>query len=180
MKLRRFVGVLTPVLFSCVLGAALSGQGPNPGSGKDTGNNKKTGQQLFEAETFGGNGRTCLTCHSQKTGTVSPQDAQNRFAANPHDPLFLHDGSDDGHGNGVARMLADATVLITIPLPPNVRLADSTDRFVTLRRGIATTLNTPALDPVLMLDGRQATLELQAAGAIDNHAAGDEPHAERP
>jgi len=170
MKLRRFVGVLTPVLFSCVLGAALSGQGPNPGSGKDTGNNKKTGQQLFEAETFGGNGRTCLTCHSQKTGTVSPQDAQNRFAANPHDPLFLHDGSDDGHGNGVARMLADATVLITIPLPPNVRLADSTDRFVTLRRGIATTLNTPALDPVLMLDGRQATLELQAAGAIDNHA----------
>jgi len=67
-------------------------------------------------------------------------------------------------------MLADATVLINIPLPANVRLGDSTDRFVTLRRGIPTTLNTPALDPVLMLDGRQATLELQAAGAIDNHA----------
>ena len=67
-------------------------------------------------------------------------------------------------------MLADATILMTIPLPPNVRLADSTDRFVVVKRGIPTTLNTPALDPVLMLDGRQPTLELQAGGAIHDHA----------
>jgi cytochrome c peroxidase len=128
------------------------------------------GKHLFELETFGGNGRTCLTCHSRATGTVSPQDAQARFLANPADPLFAHDGSDDGQGNGVTRMLADATVLMTIPLPPNVRLAGSADRFVVLRRGIPTTLNTPALDPVLMLDGRQPSLELQAAGAIQDHA----------
>jgi len=36
--------------------------------------------------------------------------------------------------------------------------------------GIPTTLNTPALDPALMLDGRQPTLELQANGAIHDHA----------
>jgi cytochrome c peroxidase len=41
---------------------------------------------------------------------------------------------------------------------------------VVVRRGIPTTLNTPALDPVLMLDGRQSTLELQAGGAIHDHA----------
>ena len=50
---------------------------------------------------------------------------------------------------------------------------------VVLRRGIPTTLNTPALpipepfnpfDNVFMLDGRQRTLELQAAGAIHDHA----------
>ena len=42
-----------------------------------------------------------------------------------------------------------------IPLPANVTLkADPAARFVTLERGIPTTLNTPALDPVLMLDGR--------------------------
>jgi cytochrome c peroxidase len=175
MKVRRLVGVLTPVLFSSVLVTALSGQGPNQASSTNQANTKKTGQHMFEVETFGGNGRTCLTCHSRKTGTVSPQDAQDRFAANPQDPLFLHDGSDDGNGNGVTRMLADATVLIDIPLPENVRLADSPDRFVRLRRGIPTTLNTPALDPVLMLDGRQATLELQAAGAIDAHAQSTSP-----
>ncbi len=132
--------------------------------------NRRTGKRLFERETFGGNGRTCLTCHSSETGTVSPEDAQSRFAINPHDPLFVHDGSDDGKGNGATRMLADATVLVNVPLPPNVRLADDPEaRSVTLRRGIPTTLDTPALDPVLMLDGRHPDLDAQAVGAIRDH-----------
>src|SRR5690242_6829936 len=63
----------------------------------------RSGKQLFERERFGGNGRTCLTCHSRDTGTVSPADAQERFAIDAHDPLFLGDGSDDGRGNGVSR-----------------------------------------------------------------------------
>jgi hypothetical protein len=138
----------------------------------------KDGQFLFEKETFGGNGRTCRTCHSELTGTVSPQDAATRLALNPHDPLFSHDGSDDGLGTGTTRMLKDATVLINIPLAANVTLADDpTARSVVLRRGIATTLNTPALDPVLMLDGRQPTLDAQAAGAIHDHAQGVGPSA---
>ena len=129
------------------------------------------GRRLFETETFGGNGRTCLTCHSKSTGTVSPEDAQQRFAEDPGDPLFVADGSDDGNGVGVSRMLADATILMKIPLHPNVTLKDDpTATFVTVRRGIPTTLNTPALDPVLMLDGRQPTLQSQAAGAIHDHA----------
>jgi cytochrome c peroxidase len=134
------------------------------------------GKRLFEQATFGGNGRTCRTCHSASTGTVSPEDAQKRFTHNPNDPLFLHDGSDDGLGGGVSRMLADATILMTIPLPANVRLADDpTARTVVLRRGIPTTLNTPALDEVLMLDGRQPSLEDQAKGAILDHAQGVAP-----
>jgi len=134
------------------------------------------GKRLFEQATFGGNGRTCLTCHSAATGTVSPQDAQKRFKQNPNDPLFLHDGSDDGLGNGVSRMLADATILMTIQLPPNVYIADDPSaRTVVLPRGIPTTLNTPALDEVLMLDGRQPSLEEQAKGAIVDHAQGVAP-----
>jgi cytochrome c peroxidase len=129
------------------------------------------GRRLFERETFGGNGRTCQTCHSEATGTVSPEDARQRFAYNKRDPLFVHDGSDDGFGHGVQRMLKDATILVTIDLPQNVSLADDpTARSVTLRRGIPTTLNTPALDPVLMLDGREPNLESQARNAIRNHA----------
>src|SRR5262249_33996694 len=128
------------------------------------------GKRLFEQETFGGNGRTCLTCHSRETGTVSPADALKRFAQNPRDPLFLHDGSDDGKGHGITRMLADATFLIEIPLPSNVSMADDpTARSVVLRRGVPTTLNTPALDPVLMLDGRERDLKSQAADAIRDH-----------
>jgi cytochrome c peroxidase len=135
-------------------------------------------RRLFEEETFGGNGRTCQTCHSEATGTLSPADVQQLHAQNPNDVLFLHDGSDDGNGNGVTRILEHATVLIPIPLASNVSLADDPGATtVTLRRGIATTLNTPALDPVLMLDGRAPTLELQAAGAIGDHAQGVVPSA---
>ena len=130
-----------------------------------------TGRQLFERETFGGNGRTCQTCHSNETGTVSPADAQQRLAKDPADPLFLFDGSDDGEGNGVTRMLADATVLVEVPLASNVSLLDDPGkRVVTVRRGIPSTLNTPALDPVLMYDGRHPDLKAQAHGAVLGHA----------
>jgi hypothetical protein len=143
----------------------------------DSTGNRQDGKHLFERETFGGNGRTCLTCHSHATGTVSPRDAQLRHAADPKDPLFVHDGSDDGRGNGVMRMLSDATILMEIPLPPNVSLADDPRaRSVVLRRGIPTTLNTPALDPVLMYDGRERNLQTQALGAIRAHTQ----HTEEP
>lgn len=136
------------------------------------------GRQLFERETFGGNGRTCQTCHTTDTGTVSPDEARRRFRHDPRDPLFLHDGSDDGAGHGSRRMRTEATVLVTVPLAANVTLADDPSaRTVTVRRGIPSTLNTPALDPVLMLDGRQATLDAQAAGAILDHAQGVVPSA---
>ena len=136
------------------------------------------GKRFFESETFGGNGRTCQTCHSAGTGTVSPEDAQKRFVQNPGDPLFLHDGSDDGLGGGSSRMRADATVLVTIPLAANVSLVDyPLARTVTVRRAIATTLNSPALDEQIMLDGRQPSLEAQAAGAIADHAQGVPPSA---
>jgi cytochrome c peroxidase len=131
------------------------------------------GRRLFTRETFNGNGRTCQTCHTAQTGTVSPQDARQRFRVDRGDPLFLHDGSDDGQGHGVRRMLTDATVLVTVPLADNVTIADDPGaRTVVVRRGIPTTLNTPALDPVLMLDGRQPDLESQAIGAVRDHAQG--------
>jgi cytochrome c peroxidase len=156
--------IATIALFAVGVASSHGQQGNSLGERMD-------GKRLFERETFGGNGRTCLTCHSLETGTVSPTDALKRFEANPKDPLFLHDGSDDGQGNGVSRILKDATILIEIPLPPNVTLKDDPlARSVKLRRAIPTTLNTPALDPVLMLDGRAPTLSDQAADAIRNHA----------
>lgn len=95
---------------------------------------KRSGKRLFKRETFVGNGRTCTTCHSPETGTVSPEDARRRFEENPNDPLFLHDGSDDGHGNGVSRMLADATILVEVPLAENVSLANDPTAFSILMK----------------------------------------------
>ena len=148
--------------------------------GRESVGHRRDGKRLFERETFGGNGRTCATCHGAATGTVSPADAQLRFSLNPQDPLFLHDGSDDGRGHGVTRMLGDATVLVELTLPPNVRLADDpAARTVVVRRGVPSTLNTPALDPVLMWDGREPDLQTQAQHAIRGHAqAAEEPGAD--
>jgi hypothetical protein len=78
------------------------------------------------------------------------------------------------------RMVASASIRVTpapsplsLPSARNNGSAGSTEsraRFVVVPRGIPTTLNTPALHPVLMLDGRQPTLTSQATGAIHDHA----------
>jgi hypothetical protein len=137
----------------------------------------KEGRRLFRKETFGGNGRTCETCHSPSTGTLSPDDVQKRL---PGDPLFLHDGLDDGV-SGTSRISEHATIRIVRPLPPNVRIAeDPSATSVVLLRGIPTTLNTPALDPALMYDLRARNLSDQALGAIHDHAQNTvEPTAEQ-
>ena len=135
------------------------------------------GRRLFEEETFGGNGRTCATCHSARTGTFSPADARRRLAKNPDDPLFVHDGLDDGL-QGTTRITEHATVRIEIPLTSRVRLLDPSATSVVFLRGTPTTINTPSLQPVFMYDGRDTTLEEQALGAIHAHAQnGVEPTA---
>jgi hypothetical protein len=138
------------------------------------------GRRLFRKETFGGNGRTCETCHSRGTGTLSPADVQKLFADNPSDPLFLHDGLDDGI-SGTSRITEHATIRVVRPLPPNVRIAgDPSATSVVLLRGIPGTVNTPALDPALMYDLRARTLSDQALGAIHDHAQNTvEPTAEQ-
>lgn len=128
------------------------------------------GKKLFERETFDGNGRTCATCHSKKTGTISPADVQERFEDDPNDPLFRSLDSDDGVGNSYTRLLEEATILVTLPLPEGWALADEPGATsVTLERGIPTTLNVPSLDDIFMIDGRNDTLEEQALGAINSH-----------
>jgi hypothetical protein len=128
------------------------------------------GRRLFDVETFGGNGRTCRTCHSKQTGTFTPEEALLRLALDPSDPLFLHDGLDDGI-EGTSRITEHATVRIEIPLPPSVVLLDDpARRSVILNRGTPTTMNTPALDRQLMYDTREPDLLQQAFNAIAGHA----------
>jgi di-heme cytochrome c peroxidase len=131
---------------------------------------EQLGQQLFFGATFGGNGRTCATCHSGSNGTVTVAEAQARFAANPNDPLFASIDSDDGVGNSFNNLLNDVVIRVEITLPPNVHLADDPGATeVVLFRGIPTTNNTPALEPILMYDGRAPNLQAQALDAVHSH-----------
>ena len=128
------------------------------------------GQRLFDHETFGGNGRTCRTCHSGNDGTISLEEVRERLLDDPSDPLFRHDGLDD-FVSGTARIAAHATILIERELPEGVVLVDDPSASsVVFARGVPSTVDTPALDPALMYDIRNPDLQAQAAGAIDRHA----------
>jgi cytochrome c peroxidase len=131
------------------------------------------GARLFHRETFGGNGRTCSTCHrAEDHFSTTPASAQRRFAADPADSLFQPIDSDDGVGGQYARLLAHATIRVRIPLKcPNIWLEDDpTATSVVVNRGIPELLDTPTLDAALMSDGRAANLEQQALDAIRDHA----------
>ena len=154
-------GVLAFALFGCAVSEEYGTQSQEAAA---------NGKKLFEQETFGGNGRTCAACHGATTGTVSPADAQARFAANPNDALFRSIDSDDGIGTSFTKLLTDATIRVTIPLPANWSLADDpTATSVTFRRAIPSTLNVPTFDPILMADGRNDSLQAQAHGAVSSH-----------
>ena len=128
------------------------------------------GKKLFERETFGGNGRTCQTCHSKRKGTLTVADVQEIIEkADPDDRFLIHDALDDD-GVGTTRVQTHATIRYAIPLPPWISLADDPGAtHVTVFRGIPSTRNTPALDPVLLHDGRAPSLQGQALGAIRDH-----------
>jgi hypothetical protein len=127
-------------------------------------------QRLFDHETFGGNGRTCRTCHSGNDGTINLEEVAERLLEDPSDPLFLHDGLDDFF-SGTTRIAAHATILIERELPEGVALLDDPSATsVVFARGVPSTVNTPALDPALMYDIRNPDLQAQATGAIDRHA----------
>jgi len=131
---------------------------------------ERDGRKLFDKETFGGNGRTCQTCHSKRTGTLTLEDVQRIIKkSDPRDAFLIHDALDED-GVGTTRVQAHATIRVTIPLPPWISMADDPGAtHVTVFRGIPSTRNTPALDPVLMHDGRAPTLQEQALGAIHDH-----------
>ncbi|MEI9936640.1 MAG: hypothetical protein WDO69_05400 [Pseudomonadota bacterium] len=154
------------------LSAGAGGLANNAGSGGSAGTGgAPDGQYLFTHETFGGNGRSCVTCHTAETGTIGSAQVQALYAANPNDPLFRSIDSDDGAGNSYTLLQQRATIRVTIPLPAGVKLvSDPSATSITLRRGIPTTINTPALDPHLMWDGREPDLVSQARDAILGHA----------
>jgi hypothetical protein len=130
------------------------------------------GERLFRHETFAGNDRTCETCHVRATGALSPRDVRRAFREDPEGPLFRAIDGDDGQAGAYTRLLARATIRVTIPLHPNVSLKDDpAARSVVVERGVPTSFDKhPALEPMLMFDGRERDLATQAGHAVTDHA----------
>lgn len=129
------------------------------------------GKRVFERRTFDGNGRTCATCHLPDSGSITPEDVQAAWADDPDGPLFRAIDSDDGTGASYDRLRTHATFLIEIPLPDNVTLVDDPEaRSVLLPRGASGTLNNPGIETLFLQDGRAASLQEQALGAVNAHA----------
>jgi cytochrome c peroxidase len=111
------------------------------------------------------------------------------------DPLFRPIDADDFRANGdlasdFSNLRENGLVRITFPLPPNMKLIDpatnlpSTETFVDVWRSVPTVNDVAITGPDItnawfrgpnafggyQLDGRAATLEEQALGALINHA----------
>lgn len=133
------------------------------------GHDAEEGRELFFHETFRGNGRTCGTCHTRETGTISPEQIRHLARTDPDNPIFRSIDSDDGVGHSYTRLMKNATIRITLDLPPNIRLHDNpTAKTFTVNRSTPTFLNA-SLNPVQMWDGRNPDLQSQALGAVHAH-----------
>jgi len=203
--MKRLLVVLAGVIFAAC--AAQTGDADLDSLEAQTECTGAPGQQLFEQETFGGNGRTCASCHRDATRTVSPDQANALFQANPDDPLFQGDAADNFGTDAIEicvvssvanackvkkqgircrtktqglitfecetsfrRFLTHATINVGITPHAGVLVDGVGGKAVFLSRGVPTSVNTPALDPVLMFDGRAPDLRAQAASALEGHA----------
>ncbi len=140
----------------------------------------RRGEALFETAFSGTNGRSCATCHVRDDHTVlSPAHVATTLAANPADPLSNRlDGDDPTAAVPTYEHLKKGLVRVVLTLPDNMDTIDALgavntppDRKIAVWRGVPTVENTAITAPY-QFDGRKATLQEQAQGAITAHSEG--------
>jgi len=143
------------------------------------------GRRVFNQETFGGNDRTCETCHTGSSLALSPGDVAHALTTDPDHPLFRPIDSDDGVGTSYTLLQRDATIRTCLDLPSNIHVLETTSPNVTpllggrqrlcVRRAPPSVQNSSA-ETQLMWDGRNADdLEAQALGAVLAHYQATRP-----
>jgi cytochrome c peroxidase len=181
--MRRLIAVLICLLMAC------AGPDPDVVAGAPAGLSDGDlvrflhGRDLFFNETFGGNGRTCSSCHLRRNIAenfdFSPADAQAIFAEDPTNPLFRAIDSDDGAGADYGLLLNHALAHIPLTLPANITVDETSSPLVRHNADGTTTVvvfrSTPtveniALEENIMWDGRfHHSLHDQAIGAVNTH-----------
>ena len=133
----------------------------------------------FFRPTPGGNGRSCATCHRPEDQfALTPATVEARWQAlqarrrnDPaaDDPLFRSIDADD-LAQDFTTLRTKALVRVHLPLPPNVKRGDDPHATTApVWRAVPTVVNAGMTAPY-QFDGREATLESQAASAIRAHA----------
>jgi hypothetical protein len=162
-------------------GTSTDGRIESATEGLSLGGNPFLGAGLFfnEFPDVEGNGRTCNTCHVAGDGfQLTPAHVEERWQAlqrrkrhhhDADDPLFRSIDADDLAGD-FTTLRNHGLVRVTINMAPNVRvLDDPAARSVSLWRSTPTVFNVAITAPY-QLDGRFATLQQQALGALHGHA----------
>jgi cytochrome c peroxidase len=152
---------------------------PHANVAKDRG--KLTGEQLFRLPFPGAaNQRSCATCHVPEDNfTLTPAHVARVLKKNPKDPLFSAIDADDPTARTLTfEHLKKGLVRVWLTLPDNVDLIDEygnvttpPDRKIFVWRSVPSIADAVLTAPY-QLDGREATLEQQAQGAITSHSQG--------
>lgn len=139
-----------------------------------------TGEQLFNQPFAGSNGRACATCHVPEDDfTLTPAHVARLLETNPKDPLFSAIDADEPTAKTLTfEHLKKGLVRVWLTVPDNVDLIDDegnvttpSDRKLFVWRGVPS-IEDSALTAPFQRDGRMATLEEQAQGAITGHSEG--------
>lgn len=142
------------------------------------------GEKLFTEAFPDTNGRSCSTCHVPEDNfTLAPDHVEDLFASNPDDPLFAAIDADDPDAETLTfDHLRKGLVRVWLTLPENMDLVDAEgtvttpeDRQIFVWRSVPSIADTAMTAPY-QLDGRVATLEDQAQGAVTGHSEGGTVH----
>jgi len=140
----------------------------------------RRGERLFDEAFEDTNGRSCATCHVLDEHTVlTPANVSARLEADPSDPLFNRIDADDPNAAELTfDHLKKGLVRVVLDLPDNMDLIDlegnvvtGPERTVEVWRAVPTVENAAITAPY-QYDGRRATLQDQAQGAVTAHSEG--------
>lgn len=142
-----------------------------------------TGEELFKLPFPGArNERACATCHVPEDGfTLTPEHVARVLAENPDDPLFSAIDADDPTAKMLTfENLKKGLVRVWLTMPDNADLIDDegnvitpSDRKLFVLRGVPSIADSALTGP-FQRDGRIASLEEQAQGAVTGHSEGGE------
>lgn len=140
----------------------------------------QSGRRLFDQAFPHSNGRSCATCHVHEDHTtLSPDHVAELLESDPDDALFNPIDADDPDAAQLRyEHLAKGLVRVLLPLADNVEIIDAAGRVITpedrlleVWRAVPSVANT-AISAPYQYDGRAATLQEQAQGAILAHSQG--------
>ncbi|MFO0758742.1 MAG: hypothetical protein U0359_19785 [Byssovorax sp.] len=173
--------ILTPVaLIACSSSPSSPGEEPAGLAAEALHGTANNGQRSFDEALPHTNGRACATCHVENTHrALVPAEVESRFQADPADPIFNRLDADDPDAANptYAHLRQKGLIRVTIHIADNLDVVDeagnvitNADRTVSVWRGVPTIENT-ALTAPYQSDGREATLQDQALGALRAHSA---------